>query len=79
MLPINGLDSGGEIAMKKWVENKTLLNAAILIMVVGFIAYMLRQPPQMKQLGLVIFLIAGTLIMVRGIIKITMRMRGVDQ
>ncbi len=65
--------------MKKWYENKTLLNAAILIMIVGFIAYMLRQPPQMKQLGLVIFLTAGTLIMIRGVVKITMRMRGVDQ
>ncbi|MCH8293071.1 hypothetical protein IH992_18430 [Candidatus Poribacteria bacterium] len=65
--------------MKKWYENKTLLNAAILIMIVGFIAYILRQPPQMNQLGLVIFLTAGTLIMIRGVVKITMRMRGVDR
>ena len=65
--------------MKKWYENKTLLNAAILIMIVGFIAYILRQPPQMNQLGLVIFLTAGTLIMIRGVVKITMRMRGIDQ
>lgn len=65
--------------MKKWYENRTLLNAAILIMIVGFIAYILRQPPQMKELGLVIFLTAGTLIMIRGVVKITMRMRGVDR
>ena len=65
--------------MKKWYENKILLNAAILIMIVGFIAYILQQPPQMKQLGLVIFLTVGTLIMIRGVVKITMGMRGVDR
>lgn len=60
--------------MQKWYTNKILLNALILIMVVGFIGYLLPYP-QIKQLGLTVFLVAGTLVMIRGVVKITMGMR----
>ena len=60
--------------MQKWYTNKILLNTLIFIMVVGFIGYLLPSP-QIKQLGLIIFLVAGTLVMVRGVVKITMGMR----
>ena len=61
--------------MQKWYTNKILLNALILIMVVGFIGYALRPSLQIKQLGLIVFLIAGTLVMIRGVVKITMGIR----
>ena len=60
--------------MQKWYTNKALLNTLIFIMIVGFIGYLLP-PPQIKQLGLIIFLIAGTGVMIRGVVKITMGMR----
>ena len=60
--------------MQKWYTNKILLNALIFIMVIGFIGYLLLSP-QIKQLGLIIFLITGTLVMIRGVVKITMGMR----
>lgn len=43
-------------------------------MIVGFIGYLLPSP-QIKQLGLTVFLVAGTLVMIRGVVKITMGMR----
>jgi F0F1-type ATP synthase assembly protein I len=61
--------------MQKWYANKVLLNTLILIMVVGFMGYLLRPSLQIERLGLVIFLIAGTLVMIRGVVKITMGMR----
>jgi hypothetical protein len=61
--------------MEKWYISKAFLNTLLVIMAVGFIAYFLRQPARVPQLGLVIFLAAGTLIMVRGVLKITMGMR----
>ena len=60
--------------MQKWYTNKILLNTLIFIMIVGFIGYLLPSP-QIKQLGLIIFLIAGTMVMIRGVVKITMGMR----
>ncbi len=61
--------------MQKWYTNKVLLNTLILIMVVGFMGYLLRPSLQIKQLGLIIFLFVGTLVMIRGVVKITMGMR----
>ena len=60
--------------MQKWYRNKALLNTLILIMVLGFIGYLLPSP-QIKQWGLIAFLVAGTLVMIRGVVKITMGMR----
>ena len=60
--------------MQKWYTNKILLNMLIFIMIVGFIGYLLPFP-QIKQLGLTVFLVAGTLVMIRGVVKITMGMR----
>ena len=60
--------------MQKWYTNKILLNTLIFIMVVAFIGYLLPSP-QIKQLGLIVFLVAGTLVMIRGVVKITMGMR----
>jgi hypothetical protein len=60
--------------MQKWYTNKILLNTLIFIMVVGFIGYLLPSP-QIKQLGLIVFLVAGTMVMIRGIVKITMGLR----
>ena len=60
--------------MQKWYRNKALLNTLILIMILGFVGYLLPSP-QIKQLGLIIFLVAGTLVMIRGVVKITMGMR----
>jgi F0F1-type ATP synthase assembly protein I len=60
--------------MQKWYTNKILLNTLIFIMVVGFIGYLLPSP-QIKQLGLIVFLVAGTMVMIRGVVKITMGMR----
>ncbi len=61
--------------MQKWYTNKVLLNTLILIMVVGFMGYLLRPSLQIKQLGLIIFLFVGTLVMIRGVVKIMMGMR----
>lgn len=61
--------------MQKWYKNKVFLNALIFIMVVGFMGYLLRPSIQIKQLGLIIFLVVGTLVMIRGVVKITMGMR----
>ena len=58
-----------------WYENKTLLNTFILIMVIAFMMYMLQRSTHIGQWGLIIFLGAGTLIMIRGVVRITMRMR----
>ena len=60
--------------MQKWYTNKVLLNTLIFIMIVGFIGYLLPSP-QIKQWGLIVFLVAGTLVMVRGVVKITMGLR----
>ena len=49
--------------MQKWYTNKILLNTLIFIMVVGFIGYLLPSP-QIKQLGLIVFLVAGTMVMI---------------
>lgn len=61
--------------MQKWYTNKVLLNALIFVMVIGFMGYLLRPSIQIKQLGLIIFLVAGTLVMIRGVVKITMGIR----
>lgn len=58
--------------MQKWYENRTLLNFFIVLMVVCFLAYYIYH----WKWGLPLFLIAGTVIMIRGVVKITMRMRG---
>lgn len=60
--------------MQKWYTNKVLLNTLILIMIVGFIGYFYPSP-QIKQLGLIVFLVAGTMVMIRGVVKIMMGMR----
>ena len=61
--------------MQKWYTNKVLLNTLILIMVAGFMGYLFRPSPQIKQLGLIVFLVVGTMVMIRGVVKITMGMR----
>jgi F0F1-type ATP synthase assembly protein I len=61
--------------MQKWYTNKVLLNTLIFIMIGGFMGYLLRPSLQIKQLGLIIFLITGTMVMIRGVVKITMGMR----
>jgi hypothetical protein len=58
--------------MHKWYENKTLLNILIFLMAVCFMAYFFSH----WKWGLPLFLIFGTAIMIRGVTKITMRMRG---
>ncbi|MYE90612.1 hypothetical protein F4X33_16630 [Candidatus Poribacteria bacterium] len=60
--------------MQKWYANKILLNTLIFIMIVGFIGYLLPSH-QIKQWGLIIFLVAGTMVMIRGVVKITMNIR----
>ena len=60
--------------MQKWYTNKLLLNTLIFIMIVGFIGYLLPSS-QIKQWGLIVFLVAGTLVMIRGVVKITMGIR----
>lgn len=57
--------------MQKWYENRKLLNTLIVFMSVSFIAYFFFQ----WRWGMPLFLIGGTAIMVRGVVKITMRMR----
>lgn len=61
--------------MGTWYENKPLLNTFILIMVIAFVMFMFQRSTQIGRWGLVIFLTAGTLIMIRGVVRITMRMR----
>ena len=61
--------------MGTWYENKALLNIFILIMVVAFVIFMFKRSTEIGQWGLAIFLSAGTLIMIRGVVRITMRMR----
>ncbi len=58
--------------MQKWYENRTLLNILIFLMIAFFILYFLYQ----WRWGMSLFLIFGAAIMIRGVIKITMRMRG---
>ena len=57
--------------MQKWYENRILLNTAIALMAAGFIAYFFLQ----WRWGLPLFLALGTAIMIRGIVRITARMR----
>ena len=57
--------------MQKWYENKKLLNTFIVLMCISFIAYFFLQ----WKWGLPLVLFFGTAIMVRGVVKITMRMR----
>ena len=61
--------------MQKWYANKILLNTLILIMVVAFMGYVFRPSLQIKQVGLIVFLVVGTMVMIRGVVKITMGMR----
>lgn len=61
--------------MGTWYENKPLLNTFILIMAIAFVVFIVQRPTQIGRWGLVIFLTAGTLIMIRGVVRITMRMR----
>ena len=58
--------------MRKWYENRILLNILILTMVVCFLSYVIFH----WKWGLPLFLTFGTAIMIRGVTKITMRMRG---
>jgi hypothetical protein len=60
--------------MEKWYVSKTVLNGLAIIMLIGFLAYVFQPSPLVKRLGLIFFLTAGTLVMVRGVIKITMGM-----
>ena len=57
--------------MQKWYENRTLLNTAVALMAAAFIAYFFLQ----WHWGMPLFLALGTAIMIRGIVRITMRMR----
>ncbi|MDE0681892.1 MAG: hypothetical protein OXI63_03150 [Candidatus Poribacteria bacterium] len=57
--------------MQKWYENKKLLNTFIVVMCASFIAYFFFH----WHWGLPLTLCLGTAIMVRGVVKITMRMR----
>ncbi|MYB95525.1 hypothetical protein F4054_22000 [Candidatus Poribacteria bacterium] len=57
--------------MQKWYENRKLLNTFIASMCVSFITYFFFQ----WKWGLPLTLFLGTAIMVRGVVKITMRMR----
>lgn len=57
--------------MQKWYENRTLLNISILLMIICFVSYYFYQ----WRWGLSLFLTFGTVIMIRGVVKITMRMR----
>ncbi len=57
--------------MQHWYENRKLLNTFIVVMCAGFIAYLFLG----WRWGVPLFLGSGTAIMVRGVVKITMRMR----
>ena len=61
--------------MDKWYVSKTVLNGLAIVMLIGFLAYFVQPSPLVKRLGLVFFLISGTLVMVRGVVKITMGMQ----
>lgn len=61
--------------MDKWYVSKTVLNGLAIVMLIGFLAYFVQPSPLVKRLGLVFFLTAGTLVMVRGVVKITMGMQ----
>ena len=61
--------------MDKWYISVTVLNVLALIMLMGFLAYFFQPSPLVKRLGLIFFLTAGTLVMVRGVVKITMGMQ----
>lgn len=61
--------------MGTWYENKVLLNTFITIMVVSFLMFIVQRSTPIGRWGLVIFLTAGTMIMIRGVVRITMRMR----
>ena len=61
--------------MGTWYENRILLNTFIIIMVVAFAVYVYQRSGEIGRWGLVIFLTSGTLIMIRGVVRITMRMR----
>ena len=57
--------------MQKWYENRVLLNILIVLMFICFVAYFFYR----WNWGLPLFLTFGTAIMIRGVTKITMRMR----
>lgn len=57
--------------MHKWYENTALLNTLIVLMSISAVVYFFLQ----QKIGLPLLLIFGTIIMIRGVIKITMRMR----
>ncbi len=61
--------------MQKWYENRLLLNIFIVLMSISALLYFVFQ----QQIGLLLFLIFGTVIMIRGVIKITIRMRATKQ
>ena len=61
--------------MDKWYVSKTVLNGLAIVMLIGFLAYFVQPSPLVKRLALVFFLTAGTLVMVRGVVKITMGMQ----
>jgi hypothetical protein len=61
--------------MEKWYISKTVLNGLAIIMLIGFLAYVFQPFPLIKRFGLIFFLTAGTLVMVRGVVKITMGMQ----
>lgn len=61
--------------MDKWYVSKTVLNGLAIVMLIGFLAYFFLPSPLVKRLGLIFFLTAGTLVMVRGVVKITMGMQ----
>lgn len=61
--------------MQKWYESRLILNILILLMLISAIFYFVFQ----QQIGLPLFLGFGTVIMIRGVIKITMRMRDTKQ
>ena len=61
--------------MDKWYVSKTVLNGLAIVMLIGFLAYFVQPSPLVKRLGLVFFLTAGTLVMVRGVVKINMGMQ----
>ena len=61
--------------MQKWYENKKLLNTFIVMMCASFSAYYFFQ----WKWGLPLTLCLGTAIMVRGVVKITMRMQSRKQ
>jgi len=57
--------------MQKWYENRTFLNTAAVLTCIGLTAYLGFD----STWGLPLFLSGGTAIMVRGVVKITTRMR----